>query len=169
MRKLSGQKEACPFRWPGQYEDRETGLYYNRFRYYDPDSGEYLSQDPIGLDGGLSVVSYVDDPLVHTDFLGLSATCGSPALSEKKKLMSQWGKGTFQTRSASVRWHLNKHGGEVGADNAWTYLRKASGFDQNLRGAIPKKLENGATRFSKAGKYIIKDANGRILSFGLAR
>ena len=35
-----GQKtRACPFRWPGQYEDEETGLYYNRFRYYDPEAG----------------------------------------------------------------------------------------------------------------------------------
>jgi RHS repeat-associated protein len=41
----------CPFRYQGQYEDAETGLYYNRFRYYDPDSGNYISQDPIGLEG----------------------------------------------------------------------------------------------------------------------
>jgi RHS repeat-associated protein len=37
----------CPFRYQGQYEDSETGLYYNRFRYYDLDTGNYLSQDPI--------------------------------------------------------------------------------------------------------------------------
>jgi len=48
-----GEKQACPFRWPGQYEDEETGLYYNRFRYYDPESGEFVSQDPIGLAGGV--------------------------------------------------------------------------------------------------------------------
>ncbi|WP_314790681.1 RHS repeat-associated core domain-containing protein [Tannerella forsythia] len=35
----------------GQYEDEETGLYYNRFRYYSPDEGRYISQDPIRLDG----------------------------------------------------------------------------------------------------------------------
>jgi RHS repeat-associated protein len=38
----------CPFRYQGQYHDAETDLYYNRFRYYDPDSANYLSQDPIG-------------------------------------------------------------------------------------------------------------------------
>ena len=37
----------CPFRYQGQYEDSETGLYYNRFRYYSPDEGMYISQDPI--------------------------------------------------------------------------------------------------------------------------
>ena len=41
----------CPFRCQGQYEDSETGLYYNRFRYYSPDEGMYISQDPIGLEG----------------------------------------------------------------------------------------------------------------------
>jgi RHS repeat-associated protein len=36
----------CPFRYQGQYKDVETVLYYNRFRYYDPESGSYISQDP---------------------------------------------------------------------------------------------------------------------------
>ncbi|TDH23956.1 RHS repeat-associated core domain-containing protein [Segetibacter sp. 3557_3] len=45
---------ACLFRDQGQYEDQETGLYYNRFRYYSPDEGIYLSQDPIRLAGGCS-------------------------------------------------------------------------------------------------------------------
>ncbi|WP_202807474.1 RHS repeat-associated core domain-containing protein [Gilliamella sp. wkB18] len=40
-----------PFRQLGQYEDVETGLYYNRFRYYHPETGLYISQDPIGLAG----------------------------------------------------------------------------------------------------------------------
>ncbi|MDH0893365.1 RHS repeat-associated core domain-containing protein [Pseudomonas sp. GD03985] len=39
-------------RFLGQYYDQETGLHYNRFRYYDPDCGRFVSQDPIGLQGG---------------------------------------------------------------------------------------------------------------------
>jgi RHS repeat-associated protein len=66
-------RTACPWRWPGQYEDEETGLYYNRFRYYDPESGRYISQDPIGLAGGLGQYSYVHDPLSWLDPFGLSA------------------------------------------------------------------------------------------------
>ncbi len=69
-------KEFCPFRWPGQYEDSETGFYYNRFRYYDPNIGQYISQDPIGLVGGLGLYSYVDDPTVWTDPLGLAKSQG---------------------------------------------------------------------------------------------
>ena len=62
----------CPFRYQGQYEDSETGLYYNRFRYYDPNSGNYLSQDPIGLEGGSKLYGYVHDPNSWIDILGLS-------------------------------------------------------------------------------------------------
>ncbi|MDR1603073.1 MAG: RHS repeat-associated core domain-containing protein [Tannerella sp.] len=52
MRTFAGRSLSdCPFGYQGQYEDSETGLYYNRFRYYDPSSGAYLSQDPIGLAG----------------------------------------------------------------------------------------------------------------------
>jgi RHS repeat-associated protein len=75
LRQLEGERFACPFRWPGQYEDAETGLYYNRYRYYDPDAGQYASQDPIGLDGGPDLVAYVRDPLTWSDPLGLSGTC----------------------------------------------------------------------------------------------
>jgi RHS repeat-associated protein len=65
-------KTACPWRWPGQYADEETGLYYNRFRYYDAETGRYISQDPIRILGGLQVYGYVPDPLRWVDPLGLS-------------------------------------------------------------------------------------------------
>jgi RHS repeat-associated protein len=42
----------------GQYLDRETGLHYNLFRYYDPDSGRFTQQDPIGLAGGINLYQY---------------------------------------------------------------------------------------------------------------
>lgn len=62
----------CPFRYQGQYEDSETGLYYNRFRYYSPDTGLYLSQDPIGLAGGNpTIYGYVFDSNIQIDPLGL--------------------------------------------------------------------------------------------------
>jgi RHS repeat-associated protein len=64
----------CPFRFPGQYEDAETGLYYNRHRHYDPLTGQYASPDPIGLAGGDRPQGYVANPGVWTDPLGLAAT-----------------------------------------------------------------------------------------------
>jgi len=73
---LKGQRAQCPFRWPGQYEDEETGLYYNRFRYYDPSEGVYVSQDPIRLAGGLALYGYVADPLCEFDPFGLNKALG---------------------------------------------------------------------------------------------
>lgn len=62
---------SCPFRWPGQYEDPETGLFYNRHRYYDPGLGHYISPDRLGFRAGLRRYSYVPDPLTTVDALGL--------------------------------------------------------------------------------------------------
>ncbi|WP_159514026.1 MULTISPECIES: RHS repeat domain-containing protein [Enterobacter] len=60
-----------PLRFQGQYHDAESGLYYNRHRYYDPGVGRYLSPDPVGLDGGLNLYAYVPNPLTWVDPLGL--------------------------------------------------------------------------------------------------
>ena len=46
------QNAHQPFRLQNQYVDRETGLHYNFFRYYEPDAGRFVNQDPIGLSGG---------------------------------------------------------------------------------------------------------------------
>ena len=68
----TGNKGMVPFLFQGQYYDRETGLAYNRFRYYSPQMGMYVSQDPIGLAGGiLNLYGYVDDTNAWIDILGL--------------------------------------------------------------------------------------------------
>lgn len=59
-------------RYPGQYYDKETGLHYNYFRTYDPQTGRYLEADPIGLSGGLNLYTYVNAaPLDAVDKVGL--------------------------------------------------------------------------------------------------
>lgn len=63
---------AQPFRFQGQQFDPETGLHYNRFRYYDPGSGRFVSQDPIGLAGGANLFAYAVNPLEWIDPLGLA-------------------------------------------------------------------------------------------------
>ena len=68
----TGNVGMVPFLFQGQYYDRETGMAYNRFRYYRPDTGAYISQDPIGLAGGiLNLYGYVDDTNTWIDILGL--------------------------------------------------------------------------------------------------
>jgi RHS repeat-associated protein len=76
VQNLRGKAEECPFRFPGQYEDAETGLNYNRFRYFDTRESIYVSQDPIGFNSGiLNLTAYVDDPNTFADPLGLKK-CG---------------------------------------------------------------------------------------------
>jgi RHS repeat-associated protein len=53
-----GDATRQPVRMQGQYADSETGLYYNTFRYYDPDIGRFISEDPIGLWGGLNLYQF---------------------------------------------------------------------------------------------------------------
>lgn len=71
-------RTPCPWRWPGQYEDEETGLFYNRCRYYDPLSQRYISCDPIGLSGGARPYRYPFNPFVQSDPLGLKCKVHPP-------------------------------------------------------------------------------------------
>ncbi|MFJ5468306.1 RHS repeat domain-containing protein, partial [Pectobacterium sp. CHL-2024] len=68
----ANEEVYCELRYQGQLFDAETGLYYNRHRYYDAESGQYLSPDPIGLDGGIRPQAYVHNPLEWVDPLGLT-------------------------------------------------------------------------------------------------
>jgi len=61
-----------PIRFQGQYWDEETGLHYNRYRYYDPVSGRFVSKDPIGLKGGINAHQYAPNPVNWIDPLGLA-------------------------------------------------------------------------------------------------
>ncbi|EFJ8467953.1 RHS repeat protein [Escherichia coli] len=60
--------------YAGQWQDAESGLCYNRFRYYEPETGMYLVSDPLGLLGGEQTYRYVPNPCGYVDPLGL-ATC----------------------------------------------------------------------------------------------
>ncbi len=70
-----GNHVTLNVRFPGQYYDSETGLFYNYFRYYDPRIGRYITADPIGQYGGINTYLYVNaNPLMFTDPLGLRPT-----------------------------------------------------------------------------------------------
>ncbi|MEK4171428.1 RHS repeat-associated core domain-containing protein [Lysinibacillus sp. FSL L8-0312] len=72
-KELTGYKGFIPFRFQGQYMDEETDLYYNRFRYYSPNEGVYIQQDPIGLAGNNpTLYGYVSDTNSCIDPFGLS-------------------------------------------------------------------------------------------------
>ncbi|MBN6065371.1 hypothetical protein HYE66_02710, partial [Aggregatibacter actinomycetemcomitans] len=77
------RKQAEPLNpnllFAGQYVDDESGLAYNRFRYYDPQSGNYLASDPIGLNGGETPYAYVHNPMEFVDPFGLSKCTPNPS------------------------------------------------------------------------------------------
>ncbi|WP_327324231.1 DUF6531 domain-containing protein [Streptomyces sp. NBC_01210] len=62
----------CPLRFPGQYADPETGLNYNYFRHYDPETARYTTPDPLGLVPAPNALAYVRNPHTWTDHLGLA-------------------------------------------------------------------------------------------------
>jgi len=71
-RHLDAERFECNLRFPGQYHDAESGFAYSRYRYYSPEIGAFISDDPIGLDGGMALRAYVPNPLAWIDPLGLS-------------------------------------------------------------------------------------------------
>ncbi|WP_029408956.1 RHS repeat domain-containing protein [Treponema pedis] len=73
LKKLKGERTFISFRQVGQIEDSELeGLYYNRYRWYNSETGTYISQDPISIAGGLNLYSYVHNSNSWIDPLGLT-------------------------------------------------------------------------------------------------
>jgi RHS repeat-associated protein len=89
----NNERSFVLFRYQGQYEDAETGLYYNRFRYYSPEEGVYLSQDPIRLAANSQCYSYVNDTNGWIDPLGLEPLVpGAPTYSGVYRIVGADGK-----------------------------------------------------------------------------
>jgi RHS repeat-associated protein len=148
MRSFEGQAAACPFRFQGQYADEETGLYYNRFRYYDPESGQYISKDPIGLQGGIQLYGYVHNTNAWVDPFGL---------------------GGFLFRGDN-----SYKGGDVGlplgskADilTPWEHVRRRSNGESSIFTSFTEK-KGIAEKFGKTSKVSLADlkaleADGKI-------
>ena len=72
LARVAAAEVAQPIRFQGQYHDVETGLHYNRFRYYAPGEGCYVQQDPIGILGGTNMSAYVSAPTAWIDPFGLA-------------------------------------------------------------------------------------------------
>lgn len=88
-----------PFRFQGQQFDEETGLHYNRFRYYDPSVGRFASQDPIGLAGGNNPFLYAPTPTSWIDPYGLKKEHCQKCHAECDELWKEIHKKTYQRKS----------------------------------------------------------------------
>ncbi|WP_206183386.1 RHS repeat domain-containing protein [Treponema pedis] len=103
-----------PMLYQGQYLDNETELAYNRFRYYDCNTGTYISQDPISIAGGLNVYAYVHDPNSWVDVLGLRGLWKlTTEGTSKKRTIGQHT--YYQHKSTGLWWSIDtaKHGGSA--------------------------------------------------------
>jgi RHS repeat-associated protein len=97
-----GNKVNVRLRFPGQYHDGESTLYYNWNRYYDPKTGRYITSDPIGLDGGINTYLYaLANTFKHGDPAGLVTWTGDFDI----KALSIWIGGavaTFELTSGCI-------------------------------------------------------------------
>jgi RHS repeat-associated protein len=94
-----------PFRFSTKYHDTETGLYYYGYRYYDPNTGRWLSRDPIGEQGGVNLYGMVgNDPINLWDLLGLEVEIRSPTW------MRVAIPGQVAWDDAQTHWHNGRYG-----------------------------------------------------------
>nr|WP_174505898.1 PAAR-like domain-containing protein [Acinetobacter sp. Marseille-Q1620] len=97
-----------PHRFQGQIYDAETGLHYNRFRYYDPDMGRFISHDPIGLLGGDNHFQYAPNPVEWVDPFGLKFDLGD--VSSISRRTSTKGDIDLKTSRAARREAMRRQG-----------------------------------------------------------
>jgi RHS repeat-associated protein len=93
-----------PIRFQGQYHDHETGLHYNRHRYYDPRVGRFISEDPIGYLGGLNIYQYGPNSISSVDPLGLASSTVGPGRKPKSDKPNQNCK-----RACRKKWEVNRY------------------------------------------------------------
>ncbi|EOX8526111.1 RHS repeat-associated core domain-containing protein, partial [Salmonella bongori] len=147
-------------RLPGQQYDEETGLYYNRHRYYDPLQGRYITQDPIGLKGGWNPYQYPLNPVTDTDPLGLAETSESYVVSRDLAALGD---------EARSRWNPLTHTFTVTTDGQGNILHTYSwGNDANLKGwnldqsidlkTAREALDNGLAQPTLAPSHCVEQA-----------
>ncbi|WP_407268871.1 RHS repeat domain-containing protein [Tenacibaculum maritimum] len=140
---INGSNAPCPFLYQGQYYDKEIELAYNRFRYYDPDDGRYISKDPIGLESReANFYSYVGDSNIEIDALGLAKTYGKKAFDKKLNITNRILEKLSGKKASDLEADLIKQG--------WT--------KSNPQAAFPDKIQHTVfTRTTKSGDTYILD------------
>ena len=118
-----------PFLYQGQYYDFETKLAYNRFRYYSPETGAYICQDPIGLLGGWEIYSYVKNNNYYIDLLGLRKTMPKGGWNyDNMPKMDDYQLHHIIPRSKSIHPAIVAAGFDVNSSNNLIYLPKEEGI-----------------------------------------
>ena len=129
-----GLKVNIPFRFQGQYYDEESGLHYNRFRYYDPQIGRFISQDPIGFAGSDNFYEYAPNPIRWVDPYGL-APCKKKVANPRIN-MEHIFQGEINSKGQATGFH---HEGSIGHSGKARIIQVVQG--PNLRGVYRGKVE----------------------------
>ncbi|HRI19383.1 MAG TPA: DUF6531 domain-containing protein [Panacibacter sp.] len=157
LRMEKGEFGSCPFRYQGQYEDVETGLYYNRFRYYAVEEGMYVSRDPIGLHSDEpNFYIYVCDPNFWVDILGLNKSYNTVDQSNKKKnqkLLKDLDEGKF--RRAVYENDPQKYGGAI-------LPRSRNGQKITYTEHDVSAMPNSSVGTDRGVKRVVQGSDGRV-------
>ncbi|EPF7155631.1 AHH domain-containing protein, partial [Escherichia coli] len=146
--------------YAGQWQDAESGLCYNRFRYYEPESGMYLVSDPLGLQGGEQTYRYVPNPCGYVDPLGLVG-CSTKL---GKNMMEAMG----LARSTTWKGYRAHH---IIPKELWNHpvLQKIKyDIDKATNGIFLRKVDDGVSAMARhQGNHdgytqVIKDALDKI-------
>ncbi|WP_437950815.1 RHS repeat-associated core domain-containing protein [Sorangium sp. So ce296] len=159
------QAGLTPLRFPGQYADEETGLYYNRYRYYDAETGQYLSPEPIRLEGSLreyvyakgSPTDFIDLDALNPDAIPMQGTV-TGVTSEGKQITG------MGTSGYDPDWKSNLHEAVKDALPKSSAVPKQGKFDRNpALCAEPKAMSDYLKQWEQAtGKRIdTKTEEGR--------
>ncbi len=150
-------------RLPGQQYDDESGLYYNRHRYYSPGQGRYITQDPIGLAGGWNLYSYPLNPVTGMDPLGLiNISKGIEGASGDTSVHANPGPEatSFRPDHSPDHIHLGKNDGPRLSTDNWKPLSQADAAKMS------KEQKSFCKKLTDEAKKILSERQKQIFKYG---
>jgi RHS repeat-associated protein len=164
---------TCRLRLPGQLFDEETGLHYNRFRYYSPEAAQFISPDPIGYGRSKNLFRYAPNAIGWTDALGLECWAHAAQEAGAERRAATEGDADFPSREAALAEAARRHGVDPGTLEATPMYgnnpnlvgpkgqpwERVSGLDANANVVSFDHHANGHY-FQDAGEYELPHYHG---------
>jgi RHS repeat-associated protein len=173
-----------PLRMQGQYFDGETGLYYNRYRYFDPTICAFITQDPLGLSAGENTYAYAPNVLKWADPLGLSCKktgkghglgdattspwLADPRVGVRSHLEEFRNGGSFVTSKSTYERYI-KDADMIGYGDNSLYIARKDYMDKIFKEAngdisvLEKRLGFPDGHFSRGGGIVRIDVNNPLM------